>query len=721
MKNKILLIFILLSFGLYESQVKKSPVAQKPPKIGLALSGGGAKGFAHIGVLKVIDSLGIKIDYISGTSMGAIVGGLYAAGYEAKDIEKIMKETDFYTLLANEKPRQETPFFSKTNDKYLITVPIHKGKINVLPKAISTGQKNLYLLKELLSNVSNINNFSELQIPFLCVATNLESGKMEIFEKGDIVSSIMASSAYPSLMDPVKVGDSLYVDGAMTVNFPAKPLKDKGMDIIIGVNLSQPLADREELNSAVKILNQVIDFNTKRENISQEKYADILINPNLSGYSTTSFDEKEKILNIGYKTAKQFTEVLNQLPKREHRISRAPINPIYSNIYKVDSLAVENNRIFNRDYIQGKMALKTPSLQTYKGINKMIDKLYATNNYNLINYELLLLGNKNVLKLEVDEIESRYFLKFGLHYDEVFKTGLLMNLTIKRLLLRNSVLSADVIVGGTHPRYYFNYFVDNGYIPGLGIYASGMSLELRDSHRNLIGKWKWFRNEAYIQSVWRDKYAIGGGISHDYFESKSGVARYDNERNFINPYVFIKTDTRDDKDFPTKGFSLDARGKLLDLFDKKIENQIFQIKGDLETNFAFSNRFTYRLHLFAGFSFGEPLTPYYQFYPGGIFEQNLANFVSFPGYQFGSFSANNLVIARNDFQFKIKKNYFITGHFNILNTFNEHNAKSVFKFGDVSGGITLGYKSPFGQVKLNFSKAADRSKGVFSVILGHWF
>lgn len=283
MKNKILLIFILLSFGLYESQVKKSPVAQKPPKIGLALSGGGAKGFAHIGVLKVIDSLGIKIDYISGTSMGAIVGGLYAAGYEAKDIEKIMKETDFYTLLANEKPRQETPFFSKTNDKYLITVPIHKGKINVLPKAISTGQKNLYLLKELLSNVSNINNFSELQIPFLCVATNLESGKMEIFEKGDIVSSIMASSAYPSLMDPVKVGDSLYVDGAMTVNFPAKPLKDKGMDIIIGVNLSQPLADREELNSAVKILNQVIDFNTKRENISQEKYADILINPNLSG------------------------------------------------------------------------------------------------------------------------------------------------------------------------------------------------------------------------------------------------------------------------------------------------------------------------------------------------------------------------------------------------------------------------------------------------------
>ena len=169
-------------------------------------------------------------------------------------------DTDFYTIIANEKTRQETSFFSKAVDKYIITVPIKDGKINVLPIAISTGQKNIYLLKELFKNVDTIGDFSKLPIPFLCIGTNLESGKMQIFEKGDLVSSIMASSAFPSLMDPVKIGDSLYIDGAMSINYPSKPLKDKGMDIVIGVDLSQGLVTAKKLISAIDILNQVIDF-----------------------------------------------------------------------------------------------------------------------------------------------------------------------------------------------------------------------------------------------------------------------------------------------------------------------------------------------------------------------------------------------------------------------------------------------------------------------------
>jgi Predicted esterase of the alpha-beta hydrolase superfamily len=223
---KKFLLFILIIFAnFYYSQVREGFTIPKNPKIGLSLSGGGAKGFAHIGVLKVLDSLGVKVDYISGTSMGSIVGGLYASGYTGKEIEKIVMDTDFYTIIANEKTRQETTFFNKSVDKYLLTIPVTNGKVNVLPKAISTGQKNIYLLKELFKSVSNIDDFSKLPIPFMCIATNLESGKMEVFEKGDLVSSIMASSAFPGLMDPVKIGDSIYIDGAMTVNYPSKPLK----------------------------------------------------------------------------------------------------------------------------------------------------------------------------------------------------------------------------------------------------------------------------------------------------------------------------------------------------------------------------------------------------------------------------------------------------------------------------------------------------------------
>ncbi|MGZ5209933.1 MAG: patatin-like phospholipase family protein, partial [Kaistella sp.] len=305
--KKILVLFLAVFLNFYlNAQIKEGFKVPKNPKIGLSLSGGGAKGFAHIGVLKVLDSLGVKVDYISGTSMGAIVGGLYASGYTGKEIEKIVMDTDFYTIIANEKTRKETSFFDKAVDKYILSIPVKDGKINVLPKAISTGQKNIYLLKELFKNVSNINDFSKLPIPFMCIATNLESGKIEVFEKGDLVSSIMASSAFPSLMDPVKINDSLYIDGAMTINYPSKPLKDKGIDVVIGVDLSQGLANRGNLLSAIDILNQVIDFGIQKETKNQYRFTDINIHPDLTGMSATSYDAKAAILDSGYVEAQKY-------------------------------------------------------------------------------------------------------------------------------------------------------------------------------------------------------------------------------------------------------------------------------------------------------------------------------------------------------------------------------------------------------------------------------
>lgn len=445
MKNFwILLAFVC--FNLFQSQVKEPLVIPKNARIGLSLSGGGAKGFSHVGVLKIIDSLGIKIDYVSGTSMGAIIGGLYAAGYTGKDIEKVVMDTDFYSLITDPTSRKDATFFNKSVDKYLLNIPLENGKAN-FPSSISTGQRNVYMLKELLKNVSNVTDFSKLPIPFLCVATNLESGNMQIFDKGDLVQSIMASSAFPSLLEPVKIGDSLYVDGAMTVNYPSKPLKDRGMDIVIGVDLNQGLAKQQDLKSMLSILNQIIDFGIQRDTKRQYKYTDINIKPDLSGMTATSYDNKKSILDSGYVAAKTFEVVLNKLPKRDYERLRVPINPIYSNVYKIDSLVLENSKIYGKNYVLGKLGLRTPSMQTYGSINKMIDKLYATNNYKIINYDIVQNAETNYLKVQVTEDNTRNFIKFGLHYDEIFKTGLLLNYSAKRLLFKNTDLSLDLVVG----------------------------------------------------------------------------------------------------------------------------------------------------------------------------------------------------------------------------------------------------------------------------------
>lgn len=721
MKIKLLLILAFFCVTALKSQVKEGFSVPRNAKIGLSLAGGGAKGFAHIGVLKVLDSLGVKIDYISGTSMGAIVGGLYASGYTGKEIEKIVMDTDFYNIIANEKTRQETSFFSKSNDKYILTIPVQDGKINVLPKAISTGQKNIYLLKELFKNVSAIDDFSKLPIPFLCIGTNLESGKMQIFDKGDLVSSIMASSAFPSLMDPVKIGDSLYIDGAMTINYPSKPLKDRGIDIVIGVDLSQGLASAKDLQSAISILNQVIDYGIQKETINQYKYTDINIHPDLKGMGATSYDAKKTILDSGYAEAQKYIEPLSLLPKREINLLRAPTNSIYSNVYKIDSLILENNRIFAKNYVQGKMGLRLPSLQTYGGINKMIDKLYATNNYKLINYDVIHQNERNYLKLNVTEDDTRFFLKFGLHYDEIFKTGLLLNATAKRLLFRNSIISLDIVVGD-QPRYYFNYFIDNGYIPGFGVYASGMSLDLKDIDSNVYEEWNWFRNEAFIQSIWKDKYAIGGGISHDYFETKFlGVGDYINSKSFINPYVFIKSDTQNDKSFPTRGILINAEGKILDLLNDENEGQTFQAKVTSQLNFPINTKFTYRLGLFGGLTIGENLPNYYRYRIGGIFAQNLGNFTPFQGYEFGQISSDNLLTASNSIQYNVHNNYYLEATVSLANFFNDVKVDDIFHITAASAGVTAGYKSPFGQIKFNFSRSLTLENNIFSVILGHSF
>jgi len=717
--RKLLNLLFVFQLLLIQSQVKKDLVIPKNPKIGLSLAGGGAKGFSHVGVLKVLDSLGVKVDYISGTSMGAIVGGLYASGYSGKEIEKIVMDTDFYSLIRDPKSRKESSFFNKSVDKYLFTIPLKNGKIT-LPSSISSGQKNVYLLKELFKNVSNVNDFSKLPIPFMCVATNLESGNMKIFESGDLVQSIMASSAFPSLMDPVKIGDSIYIDGAMTVNYPSKPLKDKGIDIVIGVDLNQDLSKREDLNNIISILNQVIDFGIQKDTRRQYKHTDINIKPNLTGMTATSYDDKKKILDSGYVEGLKYAAILDQLPKREFDRLRQAVNPIYSNVYKIDSISIDGGRIYGKNYVLGKMGLRLPSLQTYGSINRGLDKLVATNNYSFINYDIVTENNFNYLKLYVTEDEARHFLKVGLHYDEIFKTGLLLNYSAKRLLFKNSNLSLDVIVGDK-PRYYLNYFVDNGYIPGFGIYSSGMSFDLRNSSNINADNWEWLRNEVYIQSVWKDKFAIGAGISHDYFEAEiNGLNKRYNR--FLNPYVFLKSDTQNDRDFPTKGFYLNAEGKVIDLMKSEVEKRLIQVKADVRVNLPITKQLSYHLNLYGGITIGENLPEFYQYRLGGIFEQNIVNFKNFSGFYFAQLNSNNVVLVSNDLQFKFYKNLFLSGNFSFANLSDDISFEDAVKVNYSSLGATFGYKSPFGQIKLNFSHSLkNNQKGIFSVILGHWF
>ena len=287
-------IVILLIFAL-SSSLKAQETQEQEPKVGLVLSGGGAKGFAHIGVLKVIDSLGIRVDYVAGTSMGAIIGSLYASGYSGKQLDSIFKGVDFDNLIADNIPRSaQSTYEREISERYAVTLPFDHLKVK-LPSALSRGQNTFNLLTKLMLHVSYQDDFSKLPIPFFCIATNVETGQQVVLDKGNLPQSVRASGAFPSLFQPVEIDGQLLIDGGVVNNYPINELKAKGMDIIIGVDVQDGLANRTDLSSAPQILFQINNFRTINDMKIKSKQTDIYLKPDISKFNVVSFDDGNQI------------------------------------------------------------------------------------------------------------------------------------------------------------------------------------------------------------------------------------------------------------------------------------------------------------------------------------------------------------------------------------------------------------------------------------------
>ena len=247
------------------------------PKVGLVLSGGGAKGAAHIGVLKYIEEMGIPIDYIAGTSMGAVIGGMYALGYSTDEILDVLSSADWNRLISNEVDRRKISFTRKRENETLVfTMPFSlKSKKedlqtisfkNSLPKGVVTGDNIINLFNSLAVGYSDSLSFGQLPIPFICVATDMLNGEAAVLDKGEFTKALRASMAIPILFDPIKMNKTLYTDGGLTCNFPAEQCKAMGADYIIGVSMSPGLEDNpNNLSSLLYQIKQLKEIITDKD------------------------------------------------------------------------------------------------------------------------------------------------------------------------------------------------------------------------------------------------------------------------------------------------------------------------------------------------------------------------------------------------------------------------------------------------------------------------
>ncbi|RKS94968.1 NTE family protein [Flavobacterium limicola] len=732
MKKIALLLIVFTNLAVFSQE-------QKRPKIGLVLSGGGAKGFAHIGVLKVLEEAGVKIDYIGGTSMGAVIGGLYASGYNASQIDSIFQATDFNELINDFIPRSSKNFYERRNDElYALVLPFNKMKIGI-PEALSKGMYNYNLLSRITRNVRHIKDFNQLPIPFLCIGTNIETGEEVLLNKGNLAQAMIASSAFPSLFSPVEIDGKILVDGGVVNNYPIEEVRKLGADIIIGVDVQNDLLDRTQLKDATKILVQITNLQSIERMKKNVTNTDIYIKPDITQYGVISFDKGKEIIRKGEEAAFAVYEQIKKIVD-ESSPYRKPKLELSSDSIQVRAIKSNELDNYTKEYVIGKLRFKPGAKTCYDDLLKGINNINATKNFSAISYSLEPNKEDVDLHISLKENPTKTYLKFGLHYDNLFKSGVLVNLTRKKTLFKNDIASLDIILGD-NIRYNLDYYIENGFNLSFGfkshynqfnrnVAKEISSTTLNNPDINSINvDFTDMTNQAYFQSLFVQKFLIGGGVELKYLKIKSEtLANVDpiiDNSNYLSLFGYLKFDSFDNKYFPKKGwyFSGDIQSYLLSS-NYTGNFQPFSIaKGDFGVAATLFKNTTVKFQTDAGFSFGQESVAFFNFILGGYGYNPLNNFKYLYGYDYLSVAANSYIksTATVDYEF-LKKNHFnFSANFANIGDriFETVDWISIPKY----SGYAVGYglETVIGPIEIKYSWSPEQPKGFTWFSIGFLF
>lgn len=407
------------------------------PKICLVLSGGGARGAAHIGVLKVLEEYRVPIHCIIGTSMGAVVGAAYATGTTIPEMNNLTKVINTQILIKENPPREELSITRKIDDYGIFIGPelgVTGGKISIGRGLVSGVQLETILRK--LSKAKGYRHFDELPIPYRAVATDLLTGQPVVFSEGELANVMRASMSLPGVMVPAQFDNMLLVDGMLTSNLPIETARAMGAEVIIAVNVGSPLLTRNEISGVLGVANQMVNILTDQnvyDSLKLLKPTDILISPDLGKFVTSDFDDLPKIAPLGEVAARKVSKQLEalSLPEEEYLTLRArQTKPIPPDLDPVKKIKFVNLKRVNADYLQSLMSTQANKPIIQEALDRDMRWLYGTGDFEHVNYKLIQ-DNDNQRILEVEATEKPWgpdYLRFGLGLASDFQGGAYFNL-----------------------------------------------------------------------------------------------------------------------------------------------------------------------------------------------------------------------------------------------------------------------------------------------------
>nr|WP_321487234.1 patatin-like phospholipase family protein [uncultured Draconibacterium sp.] len=761
MKNSILttyqivaiVFFLLAAFPVYSQEENKT----EKPKIALVLSGGGAKGLAHIGVLKVLEEAGIRPDIITGTSMGSIMGSLYAVGYTADELSDINKNANWDLLLTDKERLLSVAMDEKDETKkYLFEIPIREKKIN-LPAGVINGQHLEAYFSELLWPLTEEEDFNQLPVPFHCMSVDMISGKTIEHSSGDLVKSIRASMSIPTVFSPVQMDSMLLVDGGVTRNFPVQEAINMGADIIIGVYVGfQEDVTVDDIRSMTDILQRSIALGGIVDAKEQFSKCDVLIIPDLHNYSAADFVKGQEIQQIGEDAAREKWNEIKTLAEKYNLKSEAVNRISQPEKIRITGIEVTGLDYLSKNFVLSKSGIEIGDMVSTKDVKEAIDFMYGSMHFRKLTYSLKRDWNSEgyILVFHVKE-RPRAMLKLAPRYDDDLGVGITTNFTLRNMIApaTRMLLSFNIAENpgmesklnrfiGKNQRlsdYFFmntySYklpFYDDGKRLGnykRGYFSGGYGLEYLFGLNHQFGgnaflKYNRFTPRADLQSIYQE-------TDFDFLKSRDWGYQ-----------LYYKVNTTDDLYFPKRGIKLNIGFQHILSANSKMSLNTTEPRdyliGEINDPYAtltiehswyetFARKFTYHFEVGAGFSTENSGANGLYMLGGSQFGTGKLQFKGLTGFNFAEIYAYNYAVAKSSLSWEIASGLYIATKVNVAATSDTY--EDLFDhltsepFGNNIWGYSFGlkYDSFLGPVQLLVSGNNQDSESRFHFSLGFPF
>jgi len=711
-----------------DNQCTRSAVSNRP-KIGLVLGGGGARGYAHLGVLKKLEEMRVPFDYIAGTSMGSIVGGFLATGMDQDELVNVVRNAEWDDLFKDKTSREDLPFRRKADDDLGLFGPkLGIGKdSSLLPKGVVSGQKIVFMFESVVSQRVNVENFDDLPIPFRAIATDIVTGNMVVMDKGALSSAMRASMAVPGVFDPVRHEGKLLVDGGLVRNLPVDVARDMGAEVIIAVDVGTKLSTKDELNNVIAIVYQmsglltVSNTNTQIESLGER---DVLIAPAIGDkISSSDFDKLDDAIPLGYEAAESVRDLLQRyaLSESEYRSWRQQIVDCVEGPPTVHFVSLDNRSRFSDKVILDLIKFQPGQPLDVEQLDKDLRQIYALGFIRQARYNIVQKNGLDGIEIIVrpDERGNQYI-----------ETGLDLTFSARGTAfnIRAGYLGTALDDRGSE----FRAVAQIGESPGL----------LVDYFKPLDDKLKYnFEPTAYLikrplllyddagdalgeitLKEWGGSVSLAREFGRS-AELTAGFIRYKGELDVTVGYPEVEPFKFNGAEF-TVGFKYDrldgrylpTRGKYSTLrYIRSIESLGADDSFD-QIEFTFFSSHTFGLHnLLFGLQYNTSLQsdiPIYALYTGG-------GFFNMSGYEPNSLIGPNFGYALAGYRYQVGKSGLLPGYVGMTVEYGNaaYDRQDIFSDGRLNGSLYFGYKSPLGPIYLGLGWSEDRS-AIYFIRLG---